>query len=564
MKKHSAIHLVAVLIIIAYLSPALILGEASHVMIHDHLDGPFVRTKLLAESGMMFGALDATIDNIMNGAPIATLGSSLNITLWLFYFLDPFGAYVVNQFLIRVVAYFGVYLLLKRYVLKEESDWPALVGTSIAFALLPFYAMFGLTVAGQPLALYAFLNIRKSCGDWKDWLIIATVPFYSLFVLSYIFFIGIIGLLWLYDLVNQRKANIAFAVAIMLMTSLFILVDYRLVFALLSPEYGFVSHRTEFQFASNNLITNLKEALNNFIYGQGHAVSLHYKIVLPTIALAAFVALWQKVKTRLLWLLLGLIMLISLWYGLWFSAWEFIHLTLPNLPYFNMGRFNFLHPLLWYVAFGIAISILWKHLPKIGKPLGIFLIALQIAFLFNRSDNRVEKNLSAPSFGEFYSQALFSDIAVYINKDKSSYRVCSLGIHPGIALYNGFYTLDGQLPNYPVKYKHQFRKIIEKELAGNEIYRKYFDEWGTRFYVFSGELEPLKSEAFLLTKSKVELYHAQVRHLQFNTEEFKKMGGRYLFSALEIQNAKDIGLQLLKVFERNDSPWRIYVYSAQK
>lgn len=570
MNKRITVHLVALLAIIAYLYPALLLGEASHVMIHDHLDSAFVRMKLLAESGMIFGPPDAKVGNIMNGAPISTLGSGFNFTLWLFYFLGPFGAYVVNQLIIRIIAYFGMYLLLTRHVMTEKADRPAAIGASLAFALLPFYALFGLTIAGQPLVLYAFLNIRRSLANWKDWLIIAAVPFYSLFVLSYIFFIAALGLLWIYDLVKQRKPNLLFASAIILMTALFILVDYRLVLSFLSPEYSFVSHRTEFAFEHLPLRDALDLAFENFLQGQGHAASLHKVFILPSIAFAIFILLWQRTRDYRIPLLFTLAAFISLWYGLWWSLWPTIKDIWPSLPFFNLSRFHFLHPMLWYIMFGIALSIFWKNLPIIGKLLCIVLVGMQIGLLFNGSDHvtQKQKQLIRPTYGEFFSVGLFKDIATYIGKDKSSYRVCSVGIHPNVALYNGFYTLDGVLPNYPLSYKHQFRKLIEKELEKGDYLRKNFDGWGSRFYVVSSELKPTGSNAYLITKAKLadwasENYRPSLKNFDFNTSEFKSMGGQYLFSAIEIENAEQIGLHLEKTFDRDDSAWKIYLYAAR-
>lgn len=570
MKKKISVHLVALSVIIAYLYPPLLLGEASHVMIHDHLDSAFVRMKLLAESGMIFAPPDAKVENIMNGAPISTLGSGLNFTLWLFYFLGPFGAYLVNQLVIRIIAYFGMYLLLTRHVMTEKADRPAAIGASLTFALLPFYALFGLTIAGQPLVLYAFLNIRRSFSNWKDWLIISAVPFYSLFVLSYIFFIAALGLLWIYDLIKQRKPNLVFASAVILMTALFILVDYRLVLSFLSSEYGFVSHRTEFSSEHTAVGDALDLAFDNLLQGQGHSASMHKIFVLPSIALAFLILLRQGIRDYRTLLLLTLAASISLWYGLWGSLWPTIKDIWPSLPYFNFSRFHFLHPMLWYIMFGIALSIFWKNLPSIGKLLCLVLIGMQIGFLFNNSDHITEKQkqLIRPTYGEFFSSGLFKDIAAYIGKDKSSYRICSLGIHPSVALYNGFYTLDGVLPNYPLSYKHQFRKLIEKELEKGDHLRKNFDGWGNRFYVLSSELKPMGSNAYLITKNKLadwasENYRPSLKNFDFNTSEFKSMGGKYLFSAIEIENAEKIGLHLEKTFDRDDSAWKIYLYAVR-
>jgi len=40
------------------------------------------------------------------------------------------------------------------------------------------------------------------------------------------------------------------------------------------------------------------------------------------------------------------------------------------------------------------------------------------------------------------------------------------------------------------------------------------------------------------------------------------MGGEYILSAVEIDNAEDNDLDLLGIFERDDSPWRIFLYQV--
>ena len=102
------------------------------------------------------------------------------------------------------------------------------------------------------------------------------------------------------------------------------------------------------------------------------------------------------------------------------------------------------------------------------------------------------------SFHQFYSPELFAEIKDHIGKPQQSYRVVSLGMHPGIALYNGFYLADGYLSDYPLEYKHRFRKVIAAELAKNEDIKDYFDGWGARCYLFSAELD----KRFVLTKDQ--------------------------------------------------------------
>lgn len=129
-------------------------------------------------------------------------------------------------------------------------------------------------------------------------------------------------------------------------------------------------------------------------------------------------------------------------------------------------------------------------------------------------------------------------------------------MHPAVSQYNGFYTLDSYQVNYPLDYKHSFRKIMEKELAKSEKNRVYFDTWGNRCYLFVSELEDN-------TAMNTRWNSKPVQNLEIDSEALYDMGGRYIFSAVEILNYKDNNLDLFGVFENDSSPWKIWVYSVK-
>jgi hypothetical protein len=124
-------------------------------------------------------------------------------------------------------------------------------------------------------------------------------------------------------------------------------------------------------------------------------------------------------------------------------------------------------------------------------------------------------------------------------------------------LYNGFYTLDGYLPNYPLDHKKAFRKIIAGEIKKSSAVRSYFDDYGGRCYVLAAELEISNWE---YTKDKNGVIH----NLDFNTQAFWEMGGRYIISSVEVKNYKENNWKFVKIFEDNNSPWRIFLYSSNQ
>jgi len=551
----------AVAIIILYLSPLFILGQNSHILIHDNLDSNVAIFKMLAESGQTFGSLDATIPNIMNGLPRNCLGSEFNVILWLYYFLGPFTAYIVNITVMHFIAFIGMYLLLRNHFLRDGKHEIIVVGAALAFALLPFFPTGGLSIAGQPLALYAFLNIRGNLSTKKDWLILLLLPFYSSFALSFVFFLSALGMLWIYDTAKTKRINYPFFIAIALMTLIFVIVEYRLIYDIFLNS-GYVSHREEFGggvLSGVGIIEAIKRSVYNFIFGQYHAVSLQQYFVGLSVAAALVTVFVKKLREDSLIILLVITAAISFFYGFW--SWEgLIPLKEQFILFrtFQFGRFHWLHPLLWYVIFALALKVIFDN-RKYGKQIVIIFLILQVGFLFCYSGGQSGGigiiRSECLTYEEFYSEDLFQDIAKYIGEPQANYRVVSIGLFPGIAQYNGFYTLDFYLSNYPLEYKHKFRRIIEKELDKNDKLRIYFDNWGCRCYIFVDEL----GQNYLITKDE----EIKVKNLELNSDALKRMGGNYVISAVEITNSDDNNLKLLKIFENDRSPWKIWLYKIE-
>ena len=107
-------------------------------------------------------ALKAIIPQIINGhLSRNAFGTEYSIIVWLYALFPTMIAYGLSQALTRIVAFFGMYLLLKKHFLPGEK-WDFLqIGTALAFALTPFWPSGMLSTLGMPLALWAFLNIRN-------------------------------------------------------------------------------------------------------------------------------------------------------------------------------------------------------------------------------------------------------------------------------------------------------------------------------------------------------------------------------------------------------------------
>ncbi|MEN6374689.1 MAG: DUF6044 family protein [Smithella sp.] len=650
------------------ISPYIFLGENSLTRIHDTLDMGVANLVALIRSGNVFH-FNAMIDNVMNGLPHSSFASPFYVVVWIFLIFKPFTAYVINELLVHVIAFTGMFLLLDEHFRKNNEGMFIVFGCSLCFAFLPFMPQLGLTVAGQPLLLYAFLNLLNNKQNKSNFAIIFIYPFYSYLVLSGLFIIIALGLLFLWDCYRNEKLNKLALFGLMTLVFAYGIVEHILIKDYLLNT-GFISHRTEWnlQWGAYSFKEAIGQAASLLIHEQTHAVSLHTPILFSFI-LSVIILIEKKIQETpdIKSITFSLAMAFCVAFSFWFYVWNFsmpiepiremyfsiLHLQLYKVPFFNpildflynylffvllliiiflfsflcvmiainkknnlindntgvllltlmaimlgtslfygfchwssvisirekiallnafqLDRFYMLHPLLWYLIFTLSLLIISRI--RHGKYIVFLFIIFQMYYLVvnnNQNYNQLLANINATyykikgvniepeglTFKKYFSENLFSDIKNYIAIPQKEYRVVSIGLHPCISTYNGFYALDGYIANYPLEYKHQFRKIIENELAKSKRWQEYFDFWGSRCYIFVAELDK-----FWFENTKDNQY--QITNMKLNMDQLKSMGGKYILSVFRIMNEKDNGLVLAKVFERNDSPWRIYLYKIK-
>ncbi|WP_048828074.1 DUF6044 family protein [Bacillus sp. B-jedd] len=542
---------IALLFITLYLSPLFFLKENAHIRIHDNLDSNIAWYKVLVNSGETFGPVDSTIPQIINGKLSRNaFGPELSGIVLLHALLPTITAYAVSQAITRFVAFIGMYLFLKSYIIKDPNRHWVVTAVAAAFALTPFWPSGMLSTLGMPLAAWALLNIRAGEKRLINWLILLLLPLYSSFVLGFFFFIVAAGFYWLVDSIRRKTWNIRFILALVFLTAMFMLVEYRLVYSFIFDHEP--NSRDEYFHARLTFLQSAWLAVRNFGLGHNHVMTVHSLFIMGAIIIALLIIFekksWQKEK-----LFLGLLILngaLSIWYAFWFyKGWLPLTERFHFLDTFNFARFHFLRPFVIYTSFALALRIM-AEADVSWKKTAVVLAAGQIAVLFLANDEYLHRD--KPTYKQFYAEKQFKEIAKYIGKPKEDYRVVSIGIHPAISQYNGFYTLDTYNNFYPLTYKYEFRKIIEKELAKNKTITKYFDTWGGRCYIFTAEL----GKRYMFKKD----YAGSLKNLELNTDHFKKMGGEYIFSALPIRNAEQNRLKLERTFESSESAWKIYLY----
>jgi hypothetical protein len=546
--------LAALFIILLFVSPLYVLGENAHIRIHDNMDSNISWYRVLDRSGELFGAVNATIPQVINGLPRGAYGTEFSGIVWLHAIFPSMMAYAISQTITRLMAFLGMYWLLRRHFVQSQDTPIIRVGASLAFALTPFWPSGMLSTLGQPLALYAFLNIRNREFSWRNWVIIILLPLYSSFVLGFFFFLTVVFFLWLRDVMIKRDWNPVFLGSIALMTFIYLMIEYRLVYALVYSQEP--TSREEFYSSKLELGRTLILICKNFIIGHTHVMTLHTLLILPILYLALAVVLLSKSNptNRRFLLLFVLNVLLSVWYAFWFyKGWQPLKEKFTLLNTFNFARFHFLHPLVIYLGFALGLYILWR-LGKIWRTWIYLVLGVQILVLCMANEELTYRFYGSPSFKQFYAVDLFERIDTYIGLPQHSYRVGSIGLHPAIAQYNGFYTLDTYNNYYPLTYKHQFRTIIAKELDKNHRLKTYFDKWGNRCYLFVSEL----GKKYDYDKHSTKKIH----QLELNMNAFWAMGGRYIFSAVPIMNADEDQLLFLRSFDDPNSAWKIYVYEV--
>ena len=537
--------IIGLIVILLFHLPYFYYGEDSHIRIHDNLDSNVSWVKVLIDNNALFSSPEAPIEQIFDGLPRFALYGSYDIGLLWFYLFGMFWGYIANKLIMSFVAFFGMYLLLKKHVLPINTPEYIPLATGILFSFLPFWS-FTLSVCGLPLAAYVFMNIRAGDYKWYNWIIVAIIAFYTSLVLSGIFLIFILGCIWLYDLYRDRKMNLKFLMSIILISILYVISHYPLIYSFFFID-DFVSHRTSFE----PRYWSFEDAFDQFDtilrHGQFHAYSYQTHMILPILA-AGIVGWIKKYNMRFYLLAVIFILLSSLLYG--FIRWEAIssfYRSITDLAPIQYQRFYFFQPMLWYILLGLALSILIKT-GKFGRIIALALIIFQTGYLLSKHEFYKLKN--EPTFRQFYSEKLLRQVKEHIGLPQEEYRVISVGLHPAISHHNGFYALDGYFPNYPLEYKLEFRKVISGELDKDRYLKFYFDSWGSRCYAFTHttRIDYLNPN------------HPTIEDLDFNFKALNNMGGEFLISSTPIDVNKITQLEFIKTFDHPESTWNVYLY----
>ena len=554
--------LVAAIGLILYFLPFVISGKKSNILIHDNLDSIFANYVVLAREGKVFSLPNTIVESPMSGLPRMYFPTGMSVLAVLCMVAQPITAYLLNFILVHLIAFVGMYMLLKQHFLKETEFSAIAVFSAFCFSIVPFYTVYGISAAGVPLLSYAFLNLRMSKAHRIEFLIIGLFPFYSSLFLVGIFALLILSVVVLVDYMNNKLVIRDFILGIGLLTCSYVLVEHQLFYQFFFNA-GELSHRSEMVLEQFEFTTVIERAEFLFYNSQYHASSPP-GFVFTILALAVILGISLKHKdTSILIFLFLCNVSFAFIYGLY--NWEMMDAVWRSFPLtgqIQWNRFYFLSPAIWFLQLALAIRIIKEstNYSRASTAFVFFLCMYQLYFVWKSnveyretSYNLFSKQPIGWSFDSFFDEQLFGSIKAAISRPLNSYRVGSIGMHPSVAQYNGFQTIDGYMASYPLTYKGEFRKILGPEINRNETLRKYFDEWGSRCYLFSSEL------VFNLAVEKNTVSTLNDLRLDFENGPVVD----FILSAVEIKDPERLHLKQQGVFERSNSRWRIFLYETQ-
>lgn len=550
-------------VIAASFIPFALLGEGSVFEIHDQLDETLMTYVLNAR---YLGTGTRVFPEMLGGVNASGMQPSAILFIPLYRFFSAFHAFVLQYMIVCISGYMGMYLTVREIT---KSSFMAVMAGGL-FCMLPIMPVYGLSILGAPLLMYALLCLyqRKKIA-----VSIILVVYFGL--TTHLVLIGYVVLsFWALAalvMIIRKKHNGWFYGGFLILTALYIVVNHSLFLELILGNSSYVSHREELVNYAGNIWDNIKMM---FVDSAQHAPSLHKYLILPILALLAVEGIcYKKLNPDLkrVWrlaagILITLVM-IAVLYGVYKSPWvtDWRNARTGFLRYFQLERFYWLAPALWYLEAGLVMGIAWKSQVRFWGPVlklavicVILLPTMKLVLgssIFYTNVNQFNNGYGVTgqvSWESFYARELMQKLEDAIGRDMSQYRVGHLGMSPAPSLMHGFYTIDGYSNNYPLEYKHKFRGIIERELDKHEGARIYFDDWGSRCYLFSAETGVF----WMLAKESAFKY----QNLELDIEKMKELGCEYLFSGGEILGAEEMGLRSMGYFETENSFWGVWLY----
>ena len=473
-------------------------------------------------------------------------------------------------------AIFG-FLFLGKTIYGQNVDRNLFIFCGLLYGIIPTFPTSPYSFATLPFLMAIMIRITRK-WNWKYGLFLFLYPIFSDFSCFGLFICGFTLVFFIIDLIVEKKPAWRFLVSICILSVGYVINEWRLFYIMLFSKEETI--RSSFAGASYGIELVLSSFKEAFLYGQAHSGSAHTYVVLP-ICLLYFMYLnfsyikvknWKGlIKDPFNWIMLWQVINCII-YALDIAGWmdTIVGIVIPVLKGFSFSRTLWFCPFLWYFALAIILSRLaWKNYLKLIVCLVVLLSICANPKGYNHifwnsyitvtnilgDDWFIKHKGHEPtkflSYGDFYSTELFDEI-----KEDIGYNgewSIAYGLYPSVLNYNDIATLDGYLSYYSMDYKEQFRKLIAPELTVDSSNQQYFDTYGGRAYIFSPNFELSSYRNFEVTEDD----------MLIDTEVFREMGGKYVFSRVKVLNSDVLDLDLLGVYSNEKSPYTIYAYKLK-
>lgn len=547
-------------------------GERSYIAVHDNMDLFLAQFQMLKNTGSFFR--HGVEVPFLGGISRDNLPSELSLYTVLYMVFPTYTAYVAGILGKILLGMFSFRLLAgELYPDKYAIYRPVIYMTGFVYGIIWFFPAFGFAFASIPLCVYLLVKIYRHPG--KLWyLALFAYPLVSYFSYHGIFILGYLAIAVVWLSIRDRKPAWSLAGALFVLALGYVVCEYRLFGQMLFG--GEVTIRSSIVNADLSMREILREIGTVWKEGIFHADGVHTRVVLPVCMLYFLILnggyLYRRQGKKIFHdpfnFIMAFLLFNSVIYGLYGCGpvRRLVETLIPPLEGWQFNRTVFFNPFLWYAGLFLILIRLYDrgvwaawiaNLIVCAAALAVILTPNRYNDLYATCYNRAYEHFHGTEvdeldYGQFYAQALFEEI-----KEDIGYRgewSAAYGLHPAVLEYNGIATLDGYLGFYAQQYKEDFRKIIAPALERVEQTRIYYDDWGARAYLYSG------TDLSIVQATKT--VYATDYDIYIDVDAFRALGGEYIFSRLELANAKEVGLALLKSYTAEDGSCTIYVYRA--
>ncbi|MCR5502934.1 MAG: DUF6044 family protein [Lachnospiraceae bacterium] len=570
----------------------LIFRGQSYPQIHDNLDLFMAHYEMLRRNHLWFA--HGAQAPILHGVTRDLFGSELSLYNILYVIFPGIWAYLLGYALKITVGIISFILLCRELLGDRYQNYkPLVILTATAFALIPVFPTYGIAFTSVPLIAWLLVRLYRTSG-FKDiktdviekkqrrnltvkrsllylgvfcYPLLSYFSYHGFFILCYMV-AGVI-ILWIKD----RKFPKSTFASILILSAGYVIFEYRLFGAMLFDDT--VTIRTTMEHGELTLGQALRTALEEFVNASFHSEDSHTYVILGVVLIALFVINAGHIRNRegrkilkdpvnllMLWILFNVLI-----FGLYQYA-PFRHLfemIVPQLTGFEFARFAYFNTFLWYAELLMVCIRMYdsgKDKLRMLSNAVVILSLLAVMFIpqvyndfyytcYNQAYRILKhKDTSTVNYDEFYSVKLFDRI-----REETGYNgewSAAYGMHPAVLNYNGIATVDGYLGMYSQDYKEKWEKVIAPALEGSPSLKSYFEGWGARVCLYSGDDEN--------TYAPLRVMDLKDRNLYVDMDELKSLDCRYIFSRIAFENASELGLLSAGEFSGDGSPYTVYVY----